>query len=508
MSFLSTAPLVFSVVVFAGSAAPAVAQTDAADSVEVLPIQPVDRPYDHLKCFKIKDRRRLGALADLYPLQNPPFPVDKGCRLKLAAREFCIPVHKELGPSLSADIAAVDLTGQDLVNDFLCYRLKCPRTPLPNGWPVVDQFGRRIVKGFKPLRLCAPARKLPVQQACCDPRQQPGQNGVPTCVEGATCCNDGVWRCNDEEGLSTCPIAEGRVCRRCCNPTEEPGTDGNPSCFEGHSCCADGRWRCNEADGSSSCAIDGVVCDGCCLRSMEPGADGNPLCIEGHSCCSTGEWQCNDAGTNSTCLLNGQACDCCDPRTEPGQFGNPLCIEGYSCCANGEWRCNDASGQSTCRFEGERCSDVCGGIQGIGCDAGEYCMLEEGQCCCDFQGLCTSIPGQCPAVIDPVCGCDGVTYNNDCEAARAGVSVDHRGRCASCGGIEGILCPKDQFCLLDTGQCCCDFQGKCIDPPQACPLVSDPVCGCDGVTYNNACEALQARINVDHRGPCNGSVTP
>jgi hypothetical protein len=72
-----------------------------------------------------------------------------------------------------------------------------------------------------------------------------------------------------------------------------------------------------------------------------------------------------------------------------------------------------------------------------------------------------------------------------------------------CGGILGILCPANQYCERFTGQCKTpDAQGTCQAAPAACKKKYEPVCGCDGETYDNPCEARRARISLDHYGKC------
>ncbi|WP_298911986.1 Kazal-type serine protease inhibitor family protein [uncultured Algimonas sp.] len=77
---------------------------------------------------------------------------------------------------------------------------------------------------------------------------------------------------------------------------------------------------------------------------------------------------------------------------------------------------------------------LCGGMvawQGAPCGPGEFCYRPlEAQCgAADQPGVCRTAPEMCTMQYDPVCGCDGKTYSNECVANGNGVSAAYRGEC-------------------------------------------------------------------------------
>ncbi len=132
----------------------------------------------------------------------------------------------------------------------------------------------------------------------------------------------------------------------------------------------------------------------------------------------------------------------------------------------------------------------------------------------------------CPDVDQEVCGRDRKTYANACEARKAGMRFGP----GSCDRGRGITCPAifKPVCGVKDGEkrtfpnsCRANAQGvqrfeegPCEGTPQRtpaeiqetiCPNLVKPVCGSDGITYENRCKAEQS--DVDYKpGVCRGSV--
>lgn len=181
------------------------------------------------------------------------------------------------------------------------------------------------------------------------------------------------------------------------------------TCNKFGDCCADRNPVCGKPEPS---ACDGLNSEKCeqtpgCKAILVPAC---PLCEGGQLVCVADVSPCegldeNACAANAMCALElVPACPTCDG-------GTIQCVPA-------------APGEAT----------RCGGLAGLQCEGDQWCDFDEstGGVCgiADQLGICRAKPEACLEVLQPVCGCDGITHGNRCVANQNGVdAVD--GACAN-----------------------------------------------------------------------------
>jgi len=125
-------------------------------ALAVASAQAADPPFDHYTCWRVRDPAKLAATVDLDTLRAG-LEVEPGCVIRGRAELYCTPSRKAV-VALTSSLAPIEMPGQDLQDDRVCYKLKCPKGAAIPPQDVEDQFGRRTVERFSVRMLCTNAR--------------------------------------------------------------------------------------------------------------------------------------------------------------------------------------------------------------------------------------------------------------------------------------------------------------------------------------------------------------
>jgi hypothetical protein len=323
------------------------------------------------------------------------------------------------------------------------------------------------------------------------------------CAGAGVCTSPAVLCTANVDPVCGC---DGNTYSNACVATEHGVNVAHPGSCDAHECgtvaglqCADGQLcelapgQCQVADAAGRC----IDVPATCLGILDP------------VCACDGNTYVNDCFRQQAKVQKAHdgTCQCpdlfCPPGTKPSDTDGNGCADQCVGTCDDDCDClNDnhppihpcplacpttgpCGGFFVC--EDHTCVEKCGVIPPDTCKppqctsnadcskdsaTGAFCGAPEGEC--DAPGTCTPRPQVCPDVAQPVCGCDGKTYGNECDAASHGVRVLHEGACncapPPCAAV---------FKAVDTdGDGCPD---TCVRPcHETCDCYKDPVPGPSG----------------------------